>query len=89
MPLATAHDVLAFWFSDAAKPNWFARSDAFDAAVREALLPLHERAATGELDVWAEAAEGALASCPGVAAWYAAATARPAFARMMALRDAG
>jgi uncharacterized protein (DUF924 family) len=61
MPGATAHDVLAFWFSDAAKPNWFARSDAFDAAVREGLLPLHERAATGELDVWAEAADGALA----------------------------
>lgn len=61
MPAATAHDVLAFWFSDAAKPNWFARSEAFDAAVREALLPLHERAATGELDVWAEAADGALA----------------------------
>jgi glutathione S-transferase len=35
------------------------------------------------------AAEGALASCPCVAAWYAAATARPAFSRMMALRDAG
>lgn len=61
MLAANAHDVLAFWFSDAAKPNWFARSEAFDGAVREALLPLHERAATGELDVWAEAADGALA----------------------------
>jgi glutathione S-transferase len=35
------------------------------------------------------AAEGALASFPVIAAWYAAATARPAFARMMALREAG
>lgn len=35
------------------------------------------------------AAEGALSPYPAVAAWYAAATARPAFKRMIALREAG
>ncbi|MFZ4530540.1 MAG: glutathione S-transferase family protein [Alsobacter sp.] len=35
------------------------------------------------------AADGALAAFPATTAWYAAATARPAYARMMALRDAG
>ncbi len=31
----------------------------------------------------------AFAACPNVAGWYAATTARPAFQRMLALRDAG
>ena len=35
------------------------------------------------------AAEGALAPYPAVEAWYAAATGRPAFRRMIALREAG
>ena len=61
MTASTAQDVLDFWFSDTAKTQWFVRSDAFDTAVRDTLLPLHERAAAGELDVWAEAPEGALA----------------------------
>ncbi len=33
-------------------------------------------------------ADGALAAYPAIEAWYSAATARPAFARMMALREA-
>jgi glutathione S-transferase len=35
------------------------------------------------------AAEGVFARHPAIAAWYAAATARPAFQRMLALREAG
>ena len=61
MPAASPADVLAFWFSDTARKHWFARSDAFDAALRDALGALHDRAAAGELDAWAATASGALA----------------------------
>ena len=54
-------DVLDFWFSDAARPSWFVRSEAFDARVRETLGPLHAQAARGELDAWASDPRGALA----------------------------
>lgn len=59
--LPTPAAVLDFWFSDATRPHWFARSDAFDARVREHLGELHARAAAGELDAWAADPRGALA----------------------------
>ena len=61
MPAHTADEVLEFWFSAATQPHWFARSEAFDARLREALGPLHARAARGELDGWASTPRGALA----------------------------
>lgn len=60
-PAAAPHDVLDFWFSDATRKHWFARSDEFDGRVREVLGPLYERAARGELDGWADDLHGALA----------------------------
>ena len=57
----TPDEVLAFWFSDATSKHWFARSDEFDARLRDVLGPLHARAAAGELDDWAATPRGALA----------------------------
>ncbi len=61
MPAHSPDGVLEFWFSDAARPHWFVRSEAFDARVRDVLGPLHTQAAHGELDGWATDARGALA----------------------------
>lgn len=52
--------VLSFWLA-AGPEKWFTADAGFDAAVRDALLPLHATAAAGALDAWAETAEGALA----------------------------
>ncbi|HEV7369835.1 DUF924 family protein [Arenibaculum sp.] len=45
-------DVLDFWFGERVWPQWFVRSDAFDAEVRERLGVAHEDAASGRLDDW-------------------------------------
>jgi uncharacterized protein (DUF924 family) len=57
----TPDEVLAFWVSDATSKHWFARSDEFDARLRDVLGPLHARAAAGELDDWTATPRGALA----------------------------
>jgi uncharacterized protein (DUF924 family) len=57
----TFHDVLGFWFSSATRPNWFEKSDAFDAEVRRLLLPLHDQVAAGRLPEWREHPQGCLA----------------------------
>ncbi len=54
-------DVIQFWFSPETRPNWFKKSDAFDAEVRERFGALYERANAGDLDDWARAPEGSLA----------------------------
>jgi uncharacterized protein (DUF924 family) len=58
---AAAQDLLDFWFSSETKPNWFTTSDGFDNEVRQRFGILHEAAASGQLDDWAETPEGALA----------------------------
>ena len=57
---ATPNDILGFW-REAGPDKWYARSDAFDAAIRLKFEPTHHAAARGEYDAWAETAEGALA----------------------------
>ena len=54
-------DVLDFWFAATSRPYWFEASPAFDALVRERLLPLRDAALAGKLDGWAAAPDGALA----------------------------
>lgn len=61
MLAATPDDVLKFWFTDSSPKQWFTRNDAFDAAIRDTLGPLHARAVAGELDDWAATPRGALA----------------------------
>jgi uncharacterized protein (DUF924 family) len=51
---------LDFWRA-AGEKQWFRQDDAFDAALRERFLGLHEAAAAGELDQWSATADGALA----------------------------
>ena len=54
-------DLIDFWFADANKPRWYDSNPAFDDMCRERFEALSSRAASGELDGWAESAEGALA----------------------------
>jgi uncharacterized protein (DUF924 family) len=58
----TAHpnDVLGFWISAGPK-KWFAKSRAFDEAIRLKFEPTHHRAARGEYDGWTTTPDGALA----------------------------
>ena len=58
--LPTARDVVDFWRS-AGPDRWFAKNDAFDAEFGGRFLAAHEAAALGQLDHWANDAEGALA----------------------------
>src|SRR5665213_1211196 len=54
------NDVIAFW-TQAGPRRWFAKDAAFDAELRARFETRHHAAARGELDAWAETAEGALA----------------------------
>lgn len=54
------NEVVAFW-REAGPKQWFAKNDGFDAEIRQRFEPLHQAAARGELNDWAETAEGALA----------------------------
>jgi uncharacterized protein (DUF924 family) len=53
-------DLIGFWRA-AGFERWFEKDEAFDAAFRDRYLALHEAAARGDLDGWAESADGALA----------------------------
>lgn len=57
---AKPQDVLGFWTA-AGPDKWFAKSDAFDAAIRLKFEPVHLAAARGKYDAWAADSEGALA----------------------------
>jgi uncharacterized protein (DUF924 family) len=59
MPAVPA-DIVGFW-SNAGPKKWFAKSDAFDAALRLRFEPVHHAAARGEYAAWAGTSEGALA----------------------------
>lgn len=61
MPVRTPVDVLEFWFSEQARPFWFEKNAAFDAAIRVRFEDTLRAAAAGELDHWAQTAPGALA----------------------------
>lgn len=60
MPPAEALAVVDFW-REAGPRLWFAKDDNFDRRFRDGFLPLHERAARGELAGWLATPEGALA----------------------------
>jgi len=57
---ATIEDLTRFW-RDAGPKAWFAKSDAFDDAIRLTYETDHHAAARGEYDAWIETSEGALA----------------------------
>ena len=53
-------DIVDFWRAAGPK-RWFAKDDAFDAAIRLKFEPVHHAAARGEYDAWRQTAQGALA----------------------------
>ena len=53
-------EIVGFWRAAGPK-QWFAKDDAFDAALRQRFEASHHAAARGELSDWAQTAEGALA----------------------------
>jgi uncharacterized protein (DUF924 family) len=53
-------DVVRFWI-EAGPQRWFRKDEAFDALFRDRFMSAHEAAAAGELDIWAQHAQGALA----------------------------
>lgn len=53
-------DIVGFW-RNAGPKRWFAKSSAFDEAIRLKFEPVHHAAARGAYDAWADSAEGALA----------------------------
>ena len=55
-----AADVVAFW-REAGPGRWFHKDAAFDTEFRTRFLGAHEAAMRGELDDWAQDAQGALA----------------------------
>ena len=56
----SAKGVLHFWFGEHPK-DWFVKNTAFDAEIRKRFLALHEQAAAGRLEHWAEGPRGCLA----------------------------
>ena len=56
---AHPQDVVGFW-RNAGPKRWFAKSKAFDDAIRLRFEGPHHAAARGEYDAWRDSAEGAL-----------------------------
>ncbi|MFA5530575.1 MAG: DUF924 family protein [Thiohalomonadaceae bacterium] len=54
-------DILSFWFSEQARPYWFASTADFDREVTACFHSTWQAAATGDLDAWADSPAGALA----------------------------
>jgi len=59
----TPDRIIDFWFSPEVAPRWFDSTPELDRRIREAFEPYWQAASRGELDDWAETAEGALALC--------------------------
>lgn len=59
-PLATPAEIIAFW-REAGPERWFAKDEAFDAAIGARFLATHEAAAAGRLAVWEATPEGVYA----------------------------
>lgn len=56
-----AQDILNFWFDPEHRSLWFAKSDDFDAKIRESFQEIHQQAAQAELWSWRQTPEGRLA----------------------------
>lgn len=57
----TPQTILDFWFSDTAKPYWFAKSEAFDRELSKRFGEILKQAAAGELYTWRTSLKGRLA----------------------------
>ena len=54
-------EILDFWFRDLTPRQWFAEGKKLDPIMRDRFGALHEKAASGALDAWAETPLGRLA----------------------------
>ncbi len=61
MDIASSQDVLAYWFSPAQSPRWFAKDDKLDADIRQRFRATYEAARAGELNEWRHAPHSLLA----------------------------
>jgi uncharacterized protein (DUF924 family) len=57
---AVSNDIIGFW-TNAGPAKWYAKSHAFDDAIRLKFEPTHHAAARGDYDGWQATAQGALA----------------------------
>lgn len=57
----TPQNVLHFWFTESTPKDWFAKSDTYDAAIRERFLDIHQAILRGETADWRKTPEGRLA----------------------------
>ena len=56
-----AEDILNFWFNPENRSLWFAKSDEFDAKIRDKFQIIHHQAIQAELWSWRHTPEGRLA----------------------------
>ncbi len=54
-------DILNFWFSPEHRSLWFAKSEDFDAKIRDQFTDVHRQATRAELWSWRKTPEGRLA----------------------------
>ena len=54
-------DILSFWFVEHGPDDWFSKSDAFDALIRERFGAHHAFIVRGESVAWRQTADGRLA----------------------------
>ncbi|MEM6610450.1 MAG: DUF924 family protein [Pseudomonadota bacterium] len=59
--MTNAQEVVQFWCHECAPADWYKEDPELDATIRDRFGPDVVRAQQGELDGWAETAEGALA----------------------------
>lgn len=57
----TPQNVLNFWYNEANRPFWFAKSEEFDQVIRDRFFYLWQQAARAELYDWRTSFEGRLA----------------------------
>ena len=55
------NDILTLWFSERVKPLWYNSTPEFDQELREKYMDTYQAALNGELSVWEETPQGALA----------------------------
>lgn len=59
--MVSPQELLQFWYSEPMCKLWFRATDAIDKHMRDQYETLWQQAAEGELDQWADTAEGCLA----------------------------
>ena len=59
--IATAQQILDFWFSTRARPFWFRANSVFDTELTGRFAATYRAAAKGKLKPWEDTPEGALA----------------------------